>query len=225
MRNPWGYGEWKGDWSDSSDKWTPELMKECDHKIANDGIFWMTPEDFVTIFRWVAISKIKPSYKYTSTSFNDPFDEKVSTKFIRMTVKQKSHIYLGINQKDKRHFKNSPHEKNYKYSRTRVLVGFLEDNDDEVDDFICAGTAVDRNTFAEAVFEPGKYLISVQIAWRQDLDHFWSVSAYGESMVDLEIVDNLTEQIGEVVADHFYHYFKKVDSNAIKNPKCKRHEY
>jgi hypothetical protein len=51
------------------------------------------------------------------------------------------------------------------------------------------------------------------------------VSAYGESMVDLEVVDNLTEQIGEVVADHFYHYFKKVDSNAIKNPRCKRHEY
>ena len=25
LRNPWGSGEWKGDWSDSSSKWTPEL--------------------------------------------------------------------------------------------------------------------------------------------------------------------------------------------------------
>ena len=23
LRNPWGSGEWTGDWSDNSDKWTP----------------------------------------------------------------------------------------------------------------------------------------------------------------------------------------------------------
>jgi calpain-15 len=25
LRNPWGHKEWMGDWSDKSDKWTPEL--------------------------------------------------------------------------------------------------------------------------------------------------------------------------------------------------------
>lgn len=25
LRNPWGHKEWLGDWSDNSDKWTPEL--------------------------------------------------------------------------------------------------------------------------------------------------------------------------------------------------------
>jgi len=25
IRNPWGFKEWSGDWSDKSDKWTPEL--------------------------------------------------------------------------------------------------------------------------------------------------------------------------------------------------------
>ncbi len=25
IRNPWGFKEWTGDWSDKSDKWTPEL--------------------------------------------------------------------------------------------------------------------------------------------------------------------------------------------------------
>jgi len=25
VRNPWGNTEWKGDWCDTSDKWTPEL--------------------------------------------------------------------------------------------------------------------------------------------------------------------------------------------------------
>jgi len=27
MRNPWGTGEWTGDWSDKSKKWTPQLKK------------------------------------------------------------------------------------------------------------------------------------------------------------------------------------------------------
>ena len=27
LRNPWGSGEWSGDWSDKSSLWTPKLRK------------------------------------------------------------------------------------------------------------------------------------------------------------------------------------------------------
>lgn len=27
LRNPWGEGEWKGDWSDESELWTDELRE------------------------------------------------------------------------------------------------------------------------------------------------------------------------------------------------------
>lgn len=27
LRNPWGHKEWMGDWSDTSDLWTPKLKK------------------------------------------------------------------------------------------------------------------------------------------------------------------------------------------------------
>jgi len=27
LRNPWGSGEWQGDWSDKSSLWTPALKK------------------------------------------------------------------------------------------------------------------------------------------------------------------------------------------------------
>jgi len=28
IRNPWGFGEWQGDWSDKSPLWTPELKEK-----------------------------------------------------------------------------------------------------------------------------------------------------------------------------------------------------
>lgn len=47
IRNPWGQGEWTGDWSDDSDLWTPELSAELGQTDGNDGIFFITVEDYL----------------------------------------------------------------------------------------------------------------------------------------------------------------------------------
>lgn len=48
LRNAWGHFEWNGDWSDDSDLWNqyPEIAEACKHKISENGIFWMSLEDF-----------------------------------------------------------------------------------------------------------------------------------------------------------------------------------
>ena len=46
MRNPWGHGEWKGDWSDESDKWTDELKEQLGVTVADDGIFFINIADY-----------------------------------------------------------------------------------------------------------------------------------------------------------------------------------
>jgi len=48
IRNPWGSGEWKGDWSDKSDMWAkhPDVKKAVGYENLNDGAFWMSWEDF-----------------------------------------------------------------------------------------------------------------------------------------------------------------------------------
>jgi len=48
LRNPWGKSEWKGDWSDESDLWdaNPEVAQECGHVVCDDGVFWISFEDF-----------------------------------------------------------------------------------------------------------------------------------------------------------------------------------
>lgn len=45
LRNPWGRFEWKGDWSDESDCWTPELKEAVGHTVEEDGTFWISYQD------------------------------------------------------------------------------------------------------------------------------------------------------------------------------------
>ncbi|XP_034543431.1 calpain-1 catalytic subunit-like isoform X2 [Notolabrus celidotus] len=50
--NPWGQGEWKGDWSDLSPLWqtiSPQDREQC-QSVGNDGEFWMTLEDFCRFY-------------------------------------------------------------------------------------------------------------------------------------------------------------------------------
>lgn len=49
MRNPWGSGvEWKGDWSDNSKLWTPDLKQKLGWTDANDGLFFISLNDYLS---------------------------------------------------------------------------------------------------------------------------------------------------------------------------------
>ncbi len=64
--NPWGNVEWKGDWSDSSDKWklVEQKNKEIlEYKEANDGQFWMSYEDWLSNYDLCFISNLTPHIK------------------------------------------------------------------------------------------------------------------------------------------------------------------
>ena len=47
MRNPWGTGEWTGDWSDNSNLWTPAIKKMVDFVEGDDGIFFIELSDYL----------------------------------------------------------------------------------------------------------------------------------------------------------------------------------
>ena len=54
VRNTWGSSEWKLKWSDSDTRsWTPALKAELGFASADDGMFWMSAEDFRQRFRQV----------------------------------------------------------------------------------------------------------------------------------------------------------------------------
>jgi hypothetical protein len=59
MRNPWGYFEWDGAWSDKDKKnWTEEMIDAIKPVFGDDGAFWMSYEDFSQNFNGINVCKI-----------------------------------------------------------------------------------------------------------------------------------------------------------------------
>lgn len=56
MRNPWAREGWRGDWSDSSSKWTSEFKKQVPYVRSNDGSFFISPADFIKGFRYFTVT-------------------------------------------------------------------------------------------------------------------------------------------------------------------------
>lgn len=60
VRNPWGNFEWKGDWSDTSPLWTPEMRHELSPEFdQNDGTFYISYKDFLEHFAGINICKVR----------------------------------------------------------------------------------------------------------------------------------------------------------------------
>lgn len=60
VRNPHGKGgaEWTGDWSDNSTKWTEKAKRVLQYEDSEDGVFWMSVNDFVYEFKTLYVCRI-----------------------------------------------------------------------------------------------------------------------------------------------------------------------
>lgn len=81
LRNPWGRGEWKGAFSDNSDKWnSTRLRKACnfnpDTDNKDDGEFWMDFEDFCSEFECSYVcTDLAHAENWVSAKVDDEWDE------------------------------------------------------------------------------------------------------------------------------------------------------
>ncbi|KAJ7413484.1 Calpain-3 [Willisornis vidua] len=63
LRNPWGQVEWNGPWSDKSEEWNSVNEAEkirLQHKVVEDGEFWMSFQDFMRHFTKLEICNLTP---------------------------------------------------------------------------------------------------------------------------------------------------------------------
>lgn len=116
IRNPWGRFEWKGEWCDTSDKWTDALRLQFKHEKKDDGVFFMAYEDYISYFTSLEVCKINDAYKYSSLKTKQSAEENHS--IIKFLIEVPGKYYFTVCQKDKRQY----HNKKYKYSRVRMTL-------------------------------------------------------------------------------------------------------
>ena len=93
LRNPWGSGEWQGDWSDKSQLWTPALKKQVGFVDGDDGIFFIELEDYLQHFSWTSICVENNDAKYKHSqlyhSFGSLDESPMPQAFFSFTLRQK----------------------------------------------------------------------------------------------------------------------------------------
>ena len=104
LRNPWGRVEWKGDWGDSSNKWTAEWRRKLDHDVdSGDGMFWMSYEDFLLYFATIDVCKEQSSwYSLTTTDVFSGAHLTTSSKMFELKVVTSTWMFVSLIQKTKR---------------------------------------------------------------------------------------------------------------------------
>ena len=155
IRNPWGRGEWNGEWSDHSDLWTPELRKRLCSEKSDDGTFWIRFEDFCSQFDDIGICKIEPDFIYNYNQKKITFDRQTKSFSYVVHVKKAGKYYFSVDQKNSKVFM----EKNSPFTRIEILKA--EENNKVI--LKGASSGFDRNQNVSMKLIPGTYVVLIDI--------------------------------------------------------------
>ena len=180
LRNPWGEGEWSGDWSDNSPLWNEELKKALDFVQKEDGTFYMTFKDYCKYFSDCQICYYHDGYKYSAINKSSATND---TVYFRFSVGTEGEYYFSINQKNKRMF---PKSMKYRYSPLSFMIGKIDEANNY---FLYQGGSMkaDKENWFSKTIPPGEYIAVVKTPWRSFVNEF-SLSVYGPSATDIKEV-------------------------------------
>ena len=102
LRNPWGHKEWMGDWSDKSDKWTPELRTKLEFVDADDGVFFISYLDYMRYYRSTTICKVNDGFNLNSIKVTCNKAAKTPYQLLKVTLKERSKVFFTVVQPTKR---------------------------------------------------------------------------------------------------------------------------
>ena len=200
MRNPWGNGEWSGDWSDSSSRWNTVSGGRPNAK-KNDGSFWMSIDDFC---KYYVISGISHFYlKYLYPYYHVPKKITQLGPYLSKLVVQEdnTHGYIMLHQKNPRIIL-----KDGTYQKPVISYLMLVDENYR---YIKANSGADRNICIEVTLKKGNYYLITDINYRfvQSIQHCYNLSAYASSAIG--IYPETGKNIEEAFKYGIYSYCKQ----------------
>jgi len=104
IRNPWGWFEWDGDWSDNSPLWTKQMIQALDPVLdEKDGTFWMAYDDFIRNFSAVNICRANSFFEARLKGLFKRDGKWVSSKWsYTICPKSTTRCFIGLHQEDER---------------------------------------------------------------------------------------------------------------------------
>ena len=130
IRNPWGNAEWEGDWSDKSEKWTEEYKKYFNYEDKEDGIFWISVDDYVKNYNDTSICHI--FYGAKVRSYTIDYEEYFKHPLVfNLQVIKKGKVGISIVVRDRRFNRNIEQREDRPFS----LIIFKYDNERNVSNF------------------------------------------------------------------------------------------
>ena len=219
LKNPYGDSEFTGDWSDYSDKWTPELKEKCDFNSENDedGIFHMSYDDFLKYFEVIHIAKLEPNYKTSYCKINK--NNSIKCQIIRLNIEEDSpNTYIQIYQKNPRIIKNDGNH----YPDESMAFIILADSDFKYIKSVCGK---ERHMAIEVDLKVGTYYIFSDVNYRNEakdnLNYGYMITFYASRQI--KTFKNVTNRINVVSALELtmYSYCRKnvqeiIDKSEIK---------
>ncbi len=202
LRNPWGHGEWNGDWCDSSPKWTEEIRdKLVNHDIKDDGSFWMSFKDFYKYFIMGGICHLYLNYYYSTfhifkeVSVKGPFLSKI------IISQNNVHCFLRLHQKNPR-----VRLRDGSYQSPVLSYLMLINSNFE---FISSTYGQESNITIDIILNEGVYYIISDINYRfvQKPQHGYTLSCY--SSVPVEINEENNYDIKTVFKRAIFSYCKQ----------------
>ena len=218
LRNPWGNNEFNGAWSHYSKKWTPQIKKQCEYEGENDeGIFYMSYNDFIKYFVVLDIAKIEPGYKTTYLKIKK--EEAIKCQIIKFNINEEiKNTFIQLYQKNPRILrKDGTHYPNTVMSFI-MLVKF-EDNQ-----FKYVNSMADNEIHIaiEEDLTPGTYFLFCDVYDRYINDYNkslgYAITCYSSIPI---VMQNVTKRMNVILSLQLsiYDYCKQKIKNPIRHKK------
>ncbi|KAK0253072.1 hypothetical protein LTR01_005544 [Friedmanniomyces endolithicus] len=166
-----GRTEWKGDWSDGSKLWTPEMMIKLGHTFGDDGVFWMSYKDFLKHFPRINRVRLFDDKQGTWqvsqqwTSVNVPWTVEYLDTTFEVEIEKKGPVVFVLSQPDDRYFRGL--EGRFEYSlHFRVYKEGRENGHWIVRSLHNSGADARSTRSVSAEIEdldPGKYIVLIKV--------------------------------------------------------------
>jgi len=185
LRNPWGHTEWKGEWGDNWNGWTPELKGILKVENKEDGIFFMPFEEFLKEFRKIEICMYFDNYKFTclkTKSANNKiriFDVNIKTPG--------SYFFIAVQENQRKFSKKS----GYGYSYINLKVASVENGKMKYEDVYInplKDNNIDTWIFCSNL-EAKNYLVGIRAQWYNLKEHEFVFKVYGTDFVEIKNQD------------------------------------